>query len=118
MKYHFRADLAGNIAAVEASFEPRVDPIVFRKRPDATMSNVGWLAQFVGDYALGPQTVAVSLRGSRLVMNVGNQPPYELIPDIDGWFNLKGLSGFRARMNGDTIELSQPNGLFTATRKK
>ncbi len=117
MKYNFRTDVAGNIFAVEASFEPRVEPIVFRKKADARLSDPKVLEQFTGDYALGPSTVTLSLRGSRLVMTVANQPPYELIPDIDGWFNLEGLSGFRARLNGKTIEISQPNGLFTATRK-
>ena len=118
MKYHFRGDLAGNIAALEASFEPRVDPIVFKKRPDPKLSDPQHLQQFLGDYALGPQPVSLSLRGTKLVLTVGNQPPYELLPDIDGWYNLKGLSGFRARLTGNTIELSQPNGLFTAERKK
>jgi CubicO group peptidase (beta-lactamase class C family) len=118
MKYHFRGDMAGNIAAVEASFEPRVDPIVFKKRPDAKLTDPRHLEQFTGEYTLGPQTITVSLRGSRLVMNIASQPAYELLPDIDGWFNLKGLSGFRARLTGSTIELSQPNGLFTAERKK
>lgn len=118
MKYHFRADMAGNVASVEASFEPRVEPIVFRKKPDARLSDPAHLAQFLGDYTLGPQTINLSLRGTRLVMTIANQPPYDLIPDIDGWFNLKGLTGFRARLTGTTIELSQPNGLFTAERKK
>ena len=117
MKYNFRADVAGNIYAIEASFEPRVDPIVFRKKPDARLSDPKYLQQFLGEYILGPQTIVMSLRGSRLVLAIANQPPYELIPDIDGWFNLKGLTGFRARFTGKTIELSQPNGLFTATRK-
>jgi CubicO group peptidase (beta-lactamase class C family) len=118
MKYHFRNDLSGNVAALEASFEPRVEPIVFRKRPDAKWTDPKHLARFLGDYMLGPQTINVSLRGTKLVMTIGNQPPYELLPDIDGWFNLKGLTGYRARFTGEAIELSQPNGLFTATRKK
>ncbi|HYR30108.1 MAG TPA: serine hydrolase [Thermoanaerobaculia bacterium] len=118
MKYHFRSDLAGNIAMLEASFEPRVDPIVFRKRPEARLSDPAHLQQFLGDYVLGPQPINLSLRGTKLVLTVGNQPPYELLPDIDGWYNLKGLSGFRARLTGETIEMAQPNGLFTATRKK
>lgn len=118
MKYHFRGDLAGNIAAIEASFEPRVDPIVFRKRPDPRLSDPKYLEQFLGNYELGPLPVTVSLRGSRMILAVGPQTPSELIPDIDGWFNLKGFSGYRVRFTGDTIELSQPNGLFTATRKK
>ena len=117
MKYNFRTDLAGNIAAVEAAFEPNVPPIVFRKRAEARLSNVDYLRQFVGEYVLGAQTVVLSLRGSQLVMTIGNQRPYLLEPDIDGWFNLKGLSGYRAKLGPDKIELSQPNGLFTATRK-
>lgn len=118
MKYHFRGDLTGNIATLEASFEPRVDPIVFRKKPDARLTDPKHLQQYLGDYLLGPQTINVSLRGTRLVMTIANQPPYELLPDIDGWFNLKGLTGFRTRLTGETLELSQPGGLFTATRKK
>lgn len=118
MKYLFWTDFAGNISAFEASFEPRVDPIVFKKRPDAKMRDAKYLQAFTGDYQLGPQTIVVSLRGERLVMAIANQPPYELLPDIDGWFNLKGLTGFRARFAADKIELQQPNGLFTATRKK
>jgi CubicO group peptidase (beta-lactamase class C family) len=118
MKYHFRGDLSGNVAAVEASFEPRVAPIVFNKRPDAKWTDPQNLTQFLGDYTLGAQTISISLRGTKLVMAIANQPPYELLPDIDGWFNLKGLTGFRARLIGEVIELSQPNGLFTAVRKK
>lgn len=118
MKYNFRTDVAGNVFGIEASFEPRVDPVLFRKRADARLTDPKYLAPFLGDYELGPTKVTLSLRGTKLVMVVANQRPYELEPDIDGWFNLKGLSGFRARLSGDTIEISQPSGLFTATRKK
>jgi CubicO group peptidase (beta-lactamase class C family) len=118
MKYNFWTDFAGNINAVEASFEPRVSPIVFDKKPDARLSDPSYLAQFTGEYELGPQSINLSLRGNRLIMTIAGQPPYELLPDIDGWFNLKGLTGYRARLTATTLELSQPNGLYTATRKK
>ncbi|MBV8519664.1 MAG: serine hydrolase [Acidobacteria bacterium] len=118
MKYNFWTDFAGNINAVEASFEPRVAPIVFYKKPDARLSDPAYLAQFLGEYELGPQAITLSLRGNRVIMNIAGQPPYELVPDIDGWLNLKGLTGFRARLSPTTLELSQPNGLYTATRKK
>ncbi|HEY0141162.1 MAG TPA: serine hydrolase [Thermoanaerobaculia bacterium] len=116
MKYLFRGDLAGNVSSVEALFEPRVGPIVFRKKPDAKLTDPAHLSQFLGNYTLGPQKIVVSLRGNRLVMNVASQPPYDLEPDIDGWFNLKGLTGFRARFSPGKVELSQPNGLYTATK--
>lgn len=117
MKYNFRTDLSGNIFAVEALFEPRVGPVLFRKRPEAKLSDPDYLRQFTGEYQLGAQTVLISLRGSRLILTIGNQRPYPLEPDIDGWFNLGGLSGFRARLSTGKVEISQPNGLFTATRK-
>jgi CubicO group peptidase (beta-lactamase class C family) len=117
MKYHFRDDVSGNIAIVEAPFEPSVDPIVFRKRPDRRMSDPAYLRQFTGDYLLAPQVISVSLRGSMLVLTIAGQPPYELVPQIDGWFELASLTGFRARFSGDTLELAQPNGLFIAKRK-
>lgn len=118
MKYLFRLDAAGNIVAVEATFEPYVPPVVFSRKPDAKLSDPRFLKQFTGDYTMGGQNVLASLRGSQLVLTVGNQRPYVLEPDIDGWFNLKGLSGFRARLLPDRIEISQPNGLFTAKREK
>jgi len=117
MKYNFRADLTGNIATVEATFEPNVSPMVFHRKPDAKLSDPKYLAQFTGEYTMGANKVVASLRGSQLVLTVGNQRPYVLEPDIDGWFNLSGLTGFRARLLPDRIEISQPGGLYTATRK-
>jgi hypothetical protein len=118
MKYNFRTDVAGNVAAVEATLEPAVPPIVFRRKPEAKMSDPGFLRQFTGDYTMGGQKVLLSLRGSQLVLAIGNQQPRVLEPDIDGWFNLKGLSGYRARLLADRIEISQPGGLFTAMREQ
>lgn len=117
MKYNFRTDLAGNIAALEVNFETTVAPSVFRKKPDAKLSDPAHLKQFTGEYTLGANKLMLALRGSQLVATIGNQRPYVLEPDIDGWFNLRGLSGFRARLLPDRIELSQPNGLFTAIRE-
>lgn len=118
MKYNFRTDLAGNIATVEATFEASVSPMVFRRKPDAKLSDPAFLAQFSGEYTMGGQPVVLSLRGSQLVVTVGNQRPYMLEPDIDGWFNLRGLSGFRVRLLPDRIEISQPGGLYTAMRER
>lgn len=117
MKYNFWTDFEGNINAVEASFEPRVSPIVFYKKADPRLSDPAYLEQFLGEYVLGAQTIVISLRGNQLVMSIGNQRPYDLIPAIDGWLDLKGLTGYRARFTADKLELSQPEGLYTAVRK-
>jgi CubicO group peptidase (beta-lactamase class C family) len=117
MKLKFDSDFEGNIAAVEAPFEPAVAAIVFTKKPDAKLSDPAFLKRYTGKYVLGPTPATVDLRGDHLVLTVAGQPPRELVPAIDGWFDLKGLSGYRAQFNGDTLSVSQPEGLFEAKRQ-
>ena len=118
MKYHFQSDLNGNVSSVRVAFEPNVEPIVFHKEAPAWMSDPAELAKFTGEYELGPQTITVSVRGSHLVVAIQGQPPYELVPGAGGWFDFEKLDGFRIRFpDAATMELHQPNGLFTAKRK-
>lgn len=118
MKYQFRTDLNGNVAEVVVPFEANVAPIVFTRQAPSWMSDPAALAKFTGDYELGAQTITVSLRGDRLVVAVQGQPPYELVPGNGGWFDFERLDGFRIRFpDGATMELQQPNGVFTARRK-
>lgn len=118
MKYQFETDLNGNVTAVTVGFEPNVEPIAFRKQAAAWMSDPAALAKFTGEYELGPQTARVELRGERLVLSLQGQPPYELVPGSEGWFDFERLKGFRVRFtDASTMEIQQPNGLFTAKRK-
>lgn len=116
MKYNFRTDNAGNISAVEAAFEPAVPPIVFEKKPDPKLSDPAFLNSFAGEYTMGAQKLLISVRGSGLFLSFGNQQPRALEPDIDGWFRVKGLSDVRVRLLRDSMELSEPEGVFSATR--
>jgi len=122
MKYQFRNDLEGNVAEVRAPFEPNVDPIVFRRLPDARLSDPAFLQRFAGRYALANDTLTISLQGSALIAVVGSQPPYQLVPKRGTEFTLKGLTGFSVvfTMTADgTVsgaQVRQPNGVFTANR--
>src|SRR5205085_4561297 len=106
-KLKFDSDFDGNIAAVEVPFEPAVAATRFTKKPDAKYSDPAFLTRLAGRY-LGPAPAAVELRGSHLTMTIPGQPTYELVPAADGWFDLKGLSGYRAQFDGDTLTISQP----------
>lgn len=117
LKVSFETDFNGNVAVVKVPFEPLVDPIVFTKLPPAWMSDPVELGKLTGDYVIGPQTISISLKGETLVASIPGQPSLDLDPELDGWFNLGGLTGFRVRFVDDKLEISQPNGLFTATRK-
>jgi CubicO group peptidase (beta-lactamase class C family) len=119
-KVNFLTDMNGNVSGLSVAIEPSVPEMTFNKRPDAQLSDPAFLQKFTGAYELGPVTADVSLRGTQLVMTVTGQPPYTLIPALDGWFDLKGLTGFRAKFEatGKEITVSQPNGVFTAKRRQ
>lgn len=118
-KINFLTDVNGNVAALNVAIEPSVPEMTFTKRPDAKLSDPAYLQKFTGLYELGPQSVDVSLHGKQLVMTLQGQPPFTLLPSLDDWFELKGLTGFRAKFDaaGKELTLSQPNGVFTAKRK-
>ena len=116
-KFKFESDFDGNIASVVVPLEPAVAATVFTKKPDAKYSDPAFLKRFTGQYKLGPETFSVELHGNRLVLSAPRQASRELVPAIDGWFDLKGLSGYRAQFTADTLSLSQPDGLYEAKRQ-
>ncbi len=121
-KLRFLTNMKGDVDAIAAPFEPSVEEIVFRRKPDSRMSDPGYLSQFTGAYELSGQTVTVGLQGNVLTVSVPGQPLYELIPDRNDEFNLKGLTGFSVRFvkaDGESIMavFNQPNGVFEAKRK-
>lgn len=122
MKLMFRTDLSGNIATVEAPFEPSVDNIVFRKKPKKKLSDPAYLEQLTGKYVLVDDTVSVALTGNRLKITVPGQPTYTLIPDLGGKFHLEEYAVIQVSFTMDeqnqvtALNLDQPNGRFTAER--
>ncbi|HEV2721297.1 MAG TPA: serine hydrolase [Thermoanaerobaculia bacterium] len=116
-KFKFESDFDGNVASLVVPLEPSVAATVFAKKPDAKLSDAAFLKSFTGKYKLSADVVTVDLKGNRLVLNIPRQPSYELVPAIDGWFDLKGLTGFRAQFTPDTLLLSQPDGLYEAKRQ-
>lgn len=123
MKFQFRTNVDGNIASVEAPFEPMVAPIVFHKKPDAKYSDPVFLAQLAGQYDLGTAIVTISVKGDALFADVPGQPTYELQPIPGDRFQLEGLQGFTVEFHFDAkgqpteAVFYQPNGVFVAKRK-
>jgi len=65
-------------------------------------------------------TLTVSLKGAgTLLVVLPGQPEYELEPYKGTEFRLKGLSGFSIAFAEDagSATITQPGGVFTATRK-
>lgn len=124
MLLSFMSNEKGDLDRVSVPLEPAVQPIIFTRKASAQMSDPKFLAQFIGEYELSGQTVTVTLRGEKtLTLTVPGQPTYELEPYKDTEFNLKSLTGYSVKFTMEkgkatAVVFHQPNGVFTAVRKK
>jgi CubicO group peptidase (beta-lactamase class C family) len=124
MKFLFQGDLKGNVAAVAAPFEPQVKDVVFTKKPDARLFDPAYLARYTGEYELAGQTATVGLTGNTLTISLPGQPTYHLVPGLGGEFVLKEFSVIGvtfledASGNVTAVNFNQPDGVYTATKKK
>jgi beta-lactamase family protein/uncharacterized protein DUF3471 len=123
-KFLFQGDVKGNVAAVSAQFEPQVKEIVFTKKSDPQMSDPAFLARCTGEYELSGETARIELAGSTLTLILKGQPQYHLVPGLGGEFTLKELPIVSASFTEDAqgkvigVTFNQPNGVFTAKKKK
>ena len=115
--------MKGDVSGVASRFEMLVDEIIFARKPEAVMSDPEYLAKFLGTYELAGQQITVGIKGDVLTLHVPGQPRYELEPDRDDEFNLKGVAGFSVKFFKDEDEtwiarFHQPNGVFDAKRTR
>ena len=119
----FGTDKEGEVSSVAAPMEPAVADIVFTRRPDADLTDPGYLAKLTGTYELGPQKVVFTATGSALVMEVEGRRQPDLLPYTNNRFRLKGSSGITIQFvldaKGNAVEarILQPEGVYTAKRK-
>ena len=123
MKLQFQTDLNGDVASVATPFEPTVKDIVFTRKPDAKLSDPAYLSRFVGTYELNGRPITVALSGTTVTLEIPGQPIYSLVPGLGDQFTLKEYStvsvGFEADAKGavTSMQINQPEGVFTAMRK-
>lgn len=121
MKFSFSGNMKGDIALLAAPFELQVDPIQFRRQPDAQLRDSAYIERFAGRYALATDTFNIVRQGRVLVLNVSGQS-FDLTPYRRTEFDIKGLQGFTLVFTADPqgqitgLESRQPNGVFTAKR--
>jgi len=122
-KFIFRSNVDGLIAAVESQFEPRGEPIVFRKRPDTRLSDPDYLQGFVGTYEMADGTkLYIELSGQVLTLNIPGEQLYTLEPNLSGRFVFKEWRwisvGFGLNDQNRAVKaiLYQPNGVYEAPR--
>ncbi len=122
-KIQFVTGLDGQLSGVRATMDPNVESETFQRAADRQLRDPVYIARFVGNYqrTVGAP-VNVQQKNDKLLFTVPGQPLYELIPQRNNTFELKGMRGFSLRFNldatGKVIEaaIKQPNGIFVARR--
>ena len=125
LRVTFNTDSRGNISHLTVPFQPGVDEIKFSRESKTLMVKNMDLVKYTGEYDFMGAVVKVSVKGEKtLVMNVPDQPEYELVPISKHEFQLKGMDGYSVKFDVNdrnevtTMHSIQPNGTFKAEKKK
>lgn len=116
--FNFQTNDLGDIAGVQLKLEPTLTPLVFERSPVEVAISKENLNNYVGSYMLSGTELKVSVKKENVMLFVPGQPEYTLIPVKENEFIIKGLAGYKAEFKGDKLILHQPNGVFTAEKKK
>ena len=120
----FQLNTTGEVSTLMAAFQAGLDPLPFKKQPKTIALAKSDLKKYEGEYELGGIIAKVFTKNETLYLFVPGQPEYELAATDKDKFVLKALQGytlqFVANDKGEITEATfqQPNGNFTAKRKK
>ncbi len=118
-KVEFHNNLAGDIDSLGIPFEPTLKDISFTRLGDRSMTQKTFLQPLAGEYERGPITAVVAMKGdTALTLAMPGLPVYNLVPVRGTKFNIKELNGYSVEFKGGDLVFYQPNGTFSATRKK
>ncbi|NER18592.1 serine hydrolase [Spongiivirga citrea] len=121
----FRTGTDGEISGLEAALEPTLDPIKFTRKPTSVDLSKEEVEAYVGEFNLMGQDIKFYTKeDTTLFAFIKGQPEYELIYTGDNTFALKILDGYKVSFSNEKngkyhgATFKQPQGNFTATRKK
>ncbi|HEX4953642.1 MAG TPA: serine hydrolase [Thermoanaerobaculia bacterium] len=124
LQFRFDGDMAGNVAAIATQLEPTLGEVSFQRQVDARYSDSAFLARLAGDYELAGEVITISVSGRELLLSQRGGTPLHLEAVVGGEFKIKEVPiitiRFEVPAEGPATALisTQPNGVFTATRKK
>ncbi|WP_299461401.1 serine hydrolase [uncultured Microscilla sp.] len=126
VKIVFNSNAQGKIDKASAELQAGVAPIVFERYKAKVTLSKATLSLYTGEYLLNGTTVKVWARNNQLMVSLPGQPDWELVSlkkphTFD--FKDKRLKGYQmvfAVKKGTATEVTfyQPNGVFTAKKKK
>jgi CubicO group peptidase (beta-lactamase class C family) len=119
----FATDREGNVTSLSTPLEPLVEDIVFTRIPSGDCTDPAFRKDCIGTFSRPQMTNVVAQdNDGQLILTVGSQPTYKLLPYQGRIFVIAELAGFRVEFrrgaDGTVNELifHQPNGTFTAPR--
>ena len=121
-RVQFVTDLAGRISAAQIVMESTVSPIVFKKQPDAKLSDPAYLKTLTGTYELAGTRVEISLAGNHLIYLARGGAPAQLIPSLGGEFvhprRLDARIAFKTDASGraQALTFTDSSGVYEAPR--
>lgn len=125
MRFQFNISVNGDIESLNMiGMEDPSIPLVFKRTPKLEALNAEALKDYLGDYDLAGTIIKVYAKKDVLFAFVPGQPEYELQYLGKDKFKLKILDGFFMQFARDenkkvsAATFVQPNGNFTANRKK
>ncbi len=119
MKAEFHTNLQGEIDFLSLPLETSVKEIVFTRRGEARMREKTFLQPLTGTFTRGAANIVVAMKNDNaLTVTIPGQGTLDLEPIRATKFTIKGLTGYEVEFLGDDLVFYQPNGTFSATRKK
>jgi CubicO group peptidase (beta-lactamase class C family) len=85
-RFQFVTDMAGRVSGISTLIEPQVAPIIFKRQPDAKLSDPAYLKGLTGTYKLSGVEQIVALSGNTLILTGKGGRPAELVPGLAGEF--------------------------------
>ena len=114
----FLSDPDGDITNLTVPFEPSVEPLQFRRLPDARARDPQVLRRLCGTYTMGPIEVTVIQKSDHVLSVITpGAPPLDLQPGRGLRFQVKGQPGITAEFELDETGavarlVAQPLGVF------
>ncbi len=123
LRLQFVTDMNGRVAGVNAIMEAQIEAVVFKRLPDARLSDLAYRAAVAGDYDLDGQKVTIAQSGDRLQYIPEGGRPADLLPGLEGTFVHGRIPTVSVRFVTDkggaatSFQIFDASGVYTAERK-
>ncbi len=106
---NFTTNPQGDIGGLTVSLDE--SEAIFKRRPDASLSDPATLETYTGQYEIGGSVLTVALKNNELIVSFPGTPDTHLVPYKSHVFKAKEFSDM-------TIEFVMGNGKATAMKQK